>query len=422
MKRNFKKNKTNKGAAMLVSVVFFLFISLAIISGLVSPSIREFKNANVNLNSKRSFFLAESGIEDAFYRIIKNKPIGSVETLVLDLSSATTTIDTFSGNIKQINSVGDVYNYERQVGLTLKAGDGIVFRYGTQAGQGGFVFQNNSYVNGNLYSNGNIIGSNGAYITGDAYVAGDTGRISNMRVGYGGTGNAHAHNIVGSTVTGTIYCQTGSGNNKPCDISQADPTSEDLPIAEASIEEWKTIATNGGITNGSVTVSSPVAIGPRKIVGNLTVNDTLTISGTIYVTGNIIINGTVKLDPSYEEISGVIVSDGYIKVNNGVVFEDSGTPGSYILLLSNSTCDEDITVSPCFGNNAIEVSNNSDISIVNAQKGTIYFSNNASVKEAVGNKIELKNNVGISYGSGLINVDFTSGPSGSWVVDAWIEK
>ncbi|MDO8656770.1 MAG: hypothetical protein Q7K45_06035, partial [Nanoarchaeota archaeon] len=93
-----------------------------------------------------------------------------------------------------------------------------------------------------------------------------------------------------------------------------------------------------------------------------------------------------------------------------------------ILLLSESICDDSMSGSPCNGTNAIEVSNNSSISIVNAQKGTVYFSNNASVKEAVGNKIELKNNVGISYGSGLINVNFTSGPSGSWVIDSWAES
>jgi len=58
---NFKKIKRNGGAAMLISVVFFLFISLAIISGLVSPTVRELKNATVNLNSKKSYFLAESG-------------------------------------------------------------------------------------------------------------------------------------------------------------------------------------------------------------------------------------------------------------------------------------------------------------------------------------------------------------------------
>ncbi|KKS10598.1 MAG: hypothetical protein UU66_C0043G0013, partial [Parcubacteria group bacterium GW2011_GWB1_41_5] len=66
---------------MLISVIFFLFISLAIISGLVGPTLREFRNADINLKSKQSYFLAESGVEDAFYRIKNNMAIGSSESL-----------------------------------------------------------------------------------------------------------------------------------------------------------------------------------------------------------------------------------------------------------------------------------------------------------------------------------------------------
>src|SRR3990167_6822540 len=102
-----KKIKRNSGAAMLISVVFFLFISLAIIAGLVSPTVREFKNASVNLNSKKSYFLSESGSEDAAYRIINNMTIGSSETITLDSNSATTVITSPSGGVKQIVSLGD---------------------------------------------------------------------------------------------------------------------------------------------------------------------------------------------------------------------------------------------------------------------------------------------------------------------------
>lgn len=423
-----KKGKINNqsGAAMLISVIFFLFISLAIIAGLVSPTVREFKNANVNLNSKQSYFLAESSNEDVLYRIIRNMSVSEQETLTLGSNSATTEVTTIFGNTKEVVSLGDVLNFQRTVSSVLRTGTGVVFKYGTQAGQGGFVFQNNAYVEGNIYSNGNVIGSNGAYVTGDIFVAGSTGLVSNMRAGYGAIGDVHAHTVTGSTVTGTIYCQSGSSNNKACNTSQPDPQEEDLPISDEDIAQWKTEAADFETTSGNVTISTPTTIGPRKIIGDLTINKTLTIGGTIYVTGNIIINAvtglpSMKLDSGYGESSGVVIADGRIVINNGVEFEDSGTAGSYILLLSESACDDGITASPCYGNNAIEISNNSDISIVNAQKGTVYFSNNATVKEAVGYKIELKNNVGISYGSGIIDVGFTGGPSGSWVIDSWNE-
>ena len=146
-KINKRKIKRNGGAAMLISIVFFLFISLAIISGLVAPSVREFKNANINLNSKKSFFLAESGTEDAFYRILESKTIGASEVITLDSNSVTTTITTLGNGNKQIASVGDVSTYERQLGLTLSTSVGVSFNYGVQVGQGGINLTGSGTVN-----------------------------------------------------------------------------------------------------------------------------------------------------------------------------------------------------------------------------------------------------------------------------------
>lgn len=404
----------------MVATIFFLVISATIIFGLVGPIVRQQKMASQLLLSRQSYFLAEAGIEDVVYRLAAAMPVDVTEILSLSGSSATT-VSSGPLDAKVVVSTAEVNESVRKVRAQLALGTGVIFKYGTQAGQGGFIFQNNSHVSGNLYSNGNIVGSNNAYITGDAYVAGSTGSISNMRVGYGGVGNAHANTVTGSTVTGTLYCQTGTGNNKSCNTSLPNPEPEPLPIADETINEWKSDAATGGTTVGNVTISTPTTLGPRKISGNLIVDDVLTIEDTIYVTGNVTISGTVALSASYGATSGIIVADGYIIVGNGVEFEDSGTEGSYILLLSTSSCDDSVAVGPCFGRNAIDVSNNSSISIVNAQNGTVYFSNNAGVKEAVGNKIELKNNVGVSYGSGLINVGFSSGPGAGYRVDYWRE-
>lgn len=405
---------------MLISVIFFLFISIAIISGLVGPTVQTFKNAQMSVNSKLSYFLAESGIEDASYRILNIAPIGDSVSIVIGDNRADVAITNLVGH-KEVVSLGDVLNSERKVVSTLKTGDGVVFKYGTQAGQGGFYLKNNAHVNGNIYSNGDIIGSENAYITGDAFVAGATGAITNIQVGVNGTGDAHAHTVRDSTVEGGLYCQIGIDNNKPCNTSESDPPSKPLPISDALISKWKNDAASGQITTGDVVISTPTALGRRKIVGNLTINNSLTIVDTLYVTGNIIINGKVKLDPSFGSTSGIIISDRYIIINDGVEFYDSGTAGSYILFLSESSCDSSMAGSPCNGNNAVKVGNISDISIINAQKGTVYFHNNARVKEAVGNRIELRNGVGIDYGRGLINVNFTSGPTGSWGIDTWKE-
>ncbi|KKR74815.1 MAG: hypothetical protein UU17_C0006G0023 [Candidatus Nomurabacteria bacterium GW2011_GWA1_40_8] len=58
----------------------------------MAPAVREFRNASVYLNSKKSYFLAESGSEDALYRILNNMAIGASETITLDSNDATTDI------------------------------------------------------------------------------------------------------------------------------------------------------------------------------------------------------------------------------------------------------------------------------------------------------------------------------------------
>jgi hypothetical protein len=168
-------------------------------------------------------------------------------------------------------------------------------------------------------------------------------------------------------------------------------------------------------------VSSAQSLGPKKITGDLTINKPLTITDTIWVTGNLNINDTVKLNSSYGASTGIIIADGMINIANGVTFQDSGTAGSYIMLLSTSVCDEDIVGNPCGTSDAVNVQNNSAIVIASAPHGAISFSNNAGVKEVIANKIRLQNNATITYGSGLVNIDFSSGPLGSWTLNSWKE-
>lgn len=154
---------------MIISVIFFVFISLAIISGLVSPSIREFKVSNDLMKSRQSFFLSESVIEDSFFRLKNAKAIGSTNTITLGNDLATATITDSGYNQKTISSLGDVSLRQRRNELILGTGVGASFNYGVQAGIGGLIMENNSSVNGSVYSNGNITGS--GVITGTALAA-----------------------------------------------------------------------------------------------------------------------------------------------------------------------------------------------------------------------------------------------------------
>jgi hypothetical protein len=231
------------------------------------------------------------------------------------------------------------------------------------------------------------------------------------------SGTAQAHEVNYTNSTGNIYCKIGTGNNKSC-IDQPDPTYIAYPISEANIEEWKTDATSGGVINSSYTIGpwpdQNITLGPKKILGNLTVTSggTLTVSGTLWVTGNIVLDGggLIKLASTYNENDGVILADGTITITGGGHASGSGTVGSYLMLLSLSDSDS-----------AMSVSGGSGAVIVYAPNGTITISGGASLKEATGYKMLIKGGSTITYESGLTNNNFSSGPSGSWSIDSWKE-
>jgi len=419
MKPNFKKSKVkaNSGAAMLIAVIFFLFISLAIIAGLVSPTVREFRNANIDLNSKQSYFLSESGAEDAYFRLKNAKTIASPVLMTLNGSTATTQITDSGYNQKTITALGDVTSRQRKNEIVLTTGTGVSFSYGIQAGAGGFTI-GNAVVNGNVYSNGSITGANGATITGSAYAAGAAAVVDNIDVGGNGVGDIRAHTVKNSTIVGNLYCQTGTNNNKSCNTSLADPATAAMPITDAMVSKWKADAELGSLVSGNLTISSPTNLGPVKITGNLAINANVTITGTIYVVGNITTNNgaQVSLSSSYGGQGGIIVTDGKVTLSNNVKFFGSGVSGTYVLLVTTSACP-----SGCSGSNALEILNNVGAILVNAQNGTVHLNNNVTLNEVVGNQIIVDNSAVINYLSGLADENFASGPSGGWNIKTWQE-
>lgn len=236
-KQKNKKIKTNKGAAMLISVIFFLFISLAIISGLVSPSIREFKNANELMQSHQSFFLSESVIEDSYFRLKTGKDIGSTNTITLENNSATANITDSGYNEKTISSLGDVFSRQRKNEMMLSTGTGISFSYGVQSGTGGVTMSNGSSVNGSVYSNGNITGSGS--ITGTALSA-NSSALTADQINDSGT---PSYNVI-----------FGNANSTQ-DFAQSFQVSTSSPVNKVELY-LKKVSTPGNLTVRIVTNST----------------------------------------------------------------------------------------------------------------------------------------------------------------------
>ena len=251
-----------------------------------------------------------------------------------------------------------------------------------------------------------------AYNIKDSTIGGDA-RANSIELATIG-GNASSTNITDSTVGGNLWCQsyanTTVGGTNYCPaavVPPVDPGQIGMPISDALINEWKTDAESGGIINGDQTISVDTSLGPKKIVGNLSIstNKTLAVAGTIYVTGNITMgNGShISLDSSYGSASGGIIADGQATINNGATFDGAGT-GSYVMLITTFAHPTDEAA----------LIGNADTIIVYAPHGIIRIDNNGAIKEAIGYKLKISNSASLTYEAGLSSISFSSGPAGDW--------
>lgn len=298
---------------------------------------------------------------------------------------------------------------------------------------------NNGYVNGTgkigaysgTWNNTTPSGLDGFF---KLYIGGVLSTIDTVTIGKNGVGNAYANEVKNSTVAGTIYCQTGSGNNKSCNTSLSDPSPIGFPISDANIQQWKDDSNVGIPISGDYTpAGSSSTLGPKKINGNLflTAGHTLTLTGGVWVTGDIFVEGNAKiiLDPSFGTSSGVLVADGQVHMEGNGLFSGSGQPGSYVLLLSTLHCDGTSTTSSDTGhtcghhNGAIDLHDDTDARgvIMYAKDGQVNMHKRVKVTEIAAKKIILGEGTVLTYEQGVTNLNFFTGPSGSWNIESWKE-
>lgn len=224
-------------------------------------------------------------------------------------------------------------------------------------------------------------------------------------------GSAKANTLTNLSVTGGAYYQiinsVSAGSYFP---NSVDPAPANMPISDANIQAWKDAALANGSQTGNIT-NCPATLTSKKYIGNVTLSNNCitTITDPIWITGDLSIdNGSeIRLNSSYGSNSGVIVIDGKITLSNNGKFKGSGTSGSYLVAISNYD-------SRVNGTTAINADNGSNTSILYAGNGIIELSNNASLVEVTGWKLEMDNNATVTYNSGLASMFFTSGPSGNY--------
>jgi len=453
------KATQQKGAALLLFIILFLVGSLALSLTLVRTIYSDLVVQSLMRNSKQSYYAADSGLEDMAYRYIAGMTVNTVEALTVGNITVTTTA-VYDGVDDKYDIVADAVglNVHRSSGLSLYMGSGASFNFGVQTGNGGFQMSNGSSVQGNVFSNGTIekVGGGSATIYGDAISAGPTGHILDITT----TGSARSRVIENSDIGGSAYAYTLDGGQVDGDayyfekiggavvygneyghVPEESPTT--LPITDAEIDAIKQdIIDNGTViastdpecVSGEYFTDTDITLGFVKIECDLRVKKqgaatVLTLTGPVWVEGNVQFEAgpDVQVDAAVGNRTVPFIADNEsnrltsssISVEQGTSFTGSGSPKSYVLLISQN---EDAETGALNNVDAITLAQSSagDL-LVYAGHGRISLGNSVSLKEITGYLISLGNSAEVIYESGLVNILFTAGPGGGFTLNGWKE-
>ncbi|USN87368.1 MAG: hypothetical protein H6779_03050 [Candidatus Nomurabacteria bacterium] len=429
--------QSQTGAAMLLFIMFFVMASSAL-TFLLSRSITSDMLAVSSLSSaKQTYLSSESSLEDATFRLMDGETLtNSVITEVAGIATTTVSYIPASDEYK-IQTNAKVGRTNKIDTVILGLGAGTAFNYGLQTGNGGFELTNSAMITGNAFSNGPINGQGSSLIKGDAVSTGPSGSITNIHA----TGSAWANTLNGSHIEGDAYFNVGSGNTvdgTSSPYTTIDPAS--LPIDDTEVTAWENkIIEDGSIipssmcSGGDYLIDSDTSLGNVKIECNLRIRKTgastvVTLTGSIWVTGNISLEQgpKLKVDPSLTGRSVQLIADNpadrlsssKISIANSTEFEGSGHPSSFIMLLSQNESSE---LGGAVTAINIGQSSSGDL-LLYAGHGKIEIGNQIFLKSVTGHRIEVGNNSDITYDTGLMNVVFTGGPSGGFVIRDWYQE
>jgi hypothetical protein len=440
----FAAKNGQRGQVYLIAIVFFAAM-LALSGILMDYMAMSISGERRSIAYAQALALAEGGIDLAAYRLNQNVAFVGETVTDLGVGSFSTSVSSIDGGTKRITSVA-TSTYAGQTKTVTVTGvvsidtNSISFHYGVQAGAGGFELNNSSSITGNVFSSGPVIGSggssscgvqsgNGNCIYGDVVSTGATGQVYGIHA----TGTVYAHTLgnasTGTTVEKDAYytIKTNTTVRGALHPGYPDQGSASFPISDAQVEDWEAQAAAGGIisacdASGNYTVNSDASLGPVKILCNLIVKSssaTLTVNGPIWVVGNITTQTgpTIKMAAALGGQNVAIIADnpsdptgsGIITVGQSTVFQNSGSAGSFVFLISQNTSAEEggSTV-------ALSLSQGASALVAYAAHGLAALSQSVSVKEVTAYKITLSQSANVVYDTGLPNTLFETGPGGSW--------
>jgi len=417
------------GIVLLLSAL--LTIGIALSSAVLSTNIK----IKRTYHRLAAFSYAEAGVNRALWDINKNGSYTKILDTSLPGGEFEATVTDCGANCKQITSVGYVpnkaqYSARRTVRIKINgvvSTSNISFKYGVQVDDLGTFMENNTVIKGSVFSNGPIInGGKSTSITGSATSHASSWLFSSITNGTI-NGDARAFFIIDAIVKGTKY-------------TFVNPPYQEMPIPNDQlnprIDEWEAQALAGDVLGSTTINGTGNQLGPKKIDGNLTINNNaeLMVTGTIWVTGNITINNNAKvfLSPSYGTNSGIIIADhkqnrtdwtnGRIYVNNQAIISgiDPNNPKtpSYLMLFSAQQPPQP------FENfwklwPAITIQQGSLGGVYYAPFGSIEMKNTALARALACDGLLIRQNAVIDYDAGMANSNFANGPAGKWTTTEW---
>ncbi len=425
---------SHRGYIILLALIF-AGIFMAVSTALVNYVLAYGRSERAIIASTQALAIAEGALHQSVYELNTNPSYAGSTNVPLGNGTYTITVTSIDTNTKRITATGYIPNSTSPVSTkTIRAdvaigNDIISFRYGIQAGAGGFTLDNSSSITGNVFSNGSVIGDGGNMILGDVISAGPNGLV----YGITATNSIYAHTIghasrattaekdayyenkVNTTVVGKSYDKS------------LDQTSVPLPISDEQIATWQSYAAAGTpITtcdgNGNHEITTSISLGPTKIPCNLVVKGSsvvLTITGHVWVTGNITTQTgpMIRIDPSLGSQNVAIIADnptnttgsGKISINQSTRFAGSGTTGSFVFLISqNNSAETGGSVV------AIDMSQGASALVAYASHGLLTLSQSVGVRAATGYRIALSQSANVVYDTGLPSTVFQSGSGGSY--------
>lgn len=441
---------TQKGQVVILIILALGIISFSIGLSLIKTGFRELVMGRSEVLSAKAFYVANSGIEEAFYQIGQNPSYGVLAPVSFDLvvgtGKAHVSVYGTEGE-KTIESVGTDGRYVRKLKVGAKDTSlGPGFEHAIHAGQGGFELRNNTLIKGkngtraNIYSNGSIKGAksncgnnSASKIDGSVWAVDKIGKLEENDSGVCITQDAHAGLLDYCYIQGSANSPLPPSANCPYDgqwIGSSPP--DPLPLPEMGISILKNYLTAGGkifsgdcILDGS---GGPLdcsggtgIIGEMIITGNLRKpsNVDFKVSGPIWIKGNVIFDslGSVGLTPDITEVSQMVVVDGTIFSDSNVTFSSSGR--AFLFLISTFAPE----ISEICDNPAITVSSNTNSVLFYATEGCVMVNSNATFHGAIlGEKIRIESNSMVEYDPDLQLAIFGLSKTSSWQAISFEEE